>query len=251
MSNLYEDTRFRVLFGQATMVLYSLMITFLGRSGKTFLLVFLLIIVFSILMARRGGKNPLGQEKVPPERVLEGKKLYEEKNTRELQTQDQGLLLDIQEQSRFSMYNMLGMVAAMAYFFLFWPHVDGLYSLVAAYLGEGKTAEFIAYLIYFEGLFIITQASYYWALRKVGKVPMIQMPQSYTVTDKGIVLQGMVGKTAVTFPLPDKARVAVNEKRKFVEIVVERKRTVTRLRLYARNPKRLYEIIRRYSRGGQ
>ena len=246
--NMYEDLRYRILIGQASMILYSLMLALLGRSGKTFLLVFILIILFSVLMSRRA-KSPLGAGSVRPEEVLQGRKLYEETQVRELQQRDKGLIMDMQEQSKFTMYSMVGMIAAMAYFFLLWPYIDYLYLYVAGALGEGKLSEFIAYLVYFEGLFIISQASYVWALRKVGKIAIPQMPQGYTVTEKGIVIHGLTGKKAIPFPLPREAKIEVNEKRGFVEISVEGKRSITKLRLYARNPKRLAEIIRRYGRG--
>jgi len=245
MSNFIENQRYRILIGQAAIILYSLFATLLGRNYKTFILVFLLIIAVSLIQQRKA-KNPLGQEKVPPERVLEGKRLYREENARELQQQDKDVLKDFQEQSKFTMYNTLGMVAAMLYFFLFWNHIDALYAWVAGYVGEGKLAEFLAFLIFFEGLFIINQAAYFFALKKVGKVTMIQMVSSYTVTDKGIVLEGLVRKSALTFPLPDDVEVVVDEKRRFVELVKEGKRTRTRIRLYARNPKRLAEVIKRY-----
>ncbi|MEB3807162.1 MAG: DUF2208 domain-containing protein [Desulfurococcales archaeon] len=217
----------------------------LGKNYKTFILVFILIIIISILQ-NRSGKNPLGQVKVPPEEVLKGRKLYEEENARELQTKDLDIMKDMQEQSRFTMYTSMGMFIAMLYFFLLWNYVDALYQYVSVYTGPGKLAEFLAFLIYFEGLFVINQLVYIWALRKVGKVTMLQPAPSYTVTDKGIVIKGLVGKTAITFPLPDDIEVNVNEKRKFVELVKKSKRTVTKLRFYAKNPKRLAEVIKRY-----
>jgi len=245
VSNFVEDLRYRVIIGQAAIILYSLFATILGWNYKTFILVFALIIAFSIIQNRRA-KNPLGQEKVPPENVLKGKRLYREENVRELQQSDTELMKDFQEQSKFTMYNMLGMVAVMAYFFLFWNHIDALYEWVAGYVGEGDLAQFLAFLIFFEGLFVINQLAYWWALRKVGKVTMVQMFTSYTVTDKGIVAEGLMRKSALTFPLPDDVEVVVDEKRRFVELVKEGKRTRTKIRLYARNPKRLAEIIRRY-----
>jgi len=157
-------------------------------------------------------------------------------------------VLDLQEQSKFSMYNMVGMLAAMAYFFLLWPYTSHLYDYFSQLVGEGRLAHFLAYLVYFEGLFIISQASYLWALRKVGKITMIQMPQAFTVTEKGIVFQGIVGKSGFRFPLPAEAKLNIDEKRRFVEIVIEGKRSVSKIRLYTRNPKRLLEVLKRYGR---
>ncbi|MCE4600860.1 MAG: DUF2208 domain-containing protein [Desulfurococcales archaeon] len=245
MANQIEDVKSRVLLGQFSILLYSVAAAILGRNYKTFILVFILIIIISVLQ-NRSGKNPLGQARVPPEEVLKGRKLYEEENARELQTKDLDIMKDMQEQSRFTMYTSMGMFIAMLYFFLLWKYVDTLYQYVSVYTGPGKLAEFLAFLIYFEGLFVINQLVYIWALRKVGKVTMLQPAPSYTVTDKGIVIKGLVGKTAITFPLPDDIEVNVNEKRKFVELVKKSKRTVTKLRFYAKNPKRLAEVIKRY-----
>lgn len=245
MSNFIENQTYRIVIGQLAIILYSLFATILGRNYKTFILVFILIIAISVIQMRRS-KNPLGQEKVSPETVLSGKKLYREENARELQTSDTGVLQDIQEQSRFTLYNSLGMVGAMAYFILFWNHINALYEFFAIRLGEGKLAEFAAFLVFFEGLFVINQLAYFYAIRKVGKVNMMQMATSYTVTDKGIVIEGMIRKVTVTFPLPEDIKIVVNEKRKFVELVKEGKRTRMRLRFYSRNPKRLAEVIRRY-----
>ena len=245
MTNQIEDVKSRVLLGQLSIVLYSVAAAILGRNYKTFILVFILIIIISILQ-NRSGKNPLGQEKTPPEEILKGKKLYEEQNARELQTKDLEIMRDMQEQSKFTMYTSMGMLIAMLYFFLLWGYIDRFYEYVAGYTGPGKLAEFLAFLIYFEGLFVINQAVYIWALRKVGKVTMLQPAPAYTVTDKGIVIKGLMGKTAITFPLPDDIELNVDEKRKFVELVKISKRTITKLRFYARNPKRLAEVIKRY-----
>lgn len=250
MANQIEDVKSRVLIGQLSIILYSVAAAILGRNWKTFILVFILIIIISVVQSR-SGKNPLGQEKVKPEELLKGRKLYEESNSRELQTKDTEIMKDMQEQSKFTMYTSLGMLVAMLYFFLLWGYVDELYSVIAASLGPGKLSEFIAFLIYFEGLFIINQAVYIWALRKVGKVTMVQAPPGFTVTDKGIVLKGIVGSTTVTFPLPEDVEVNVNEKRRFVELVKTSKRTILKLRLYTKNPKRLAEVIKRYGFRGE
>lgn len=245
MTNQIENVKSRVLIGQLSILLYSVFAAILGRNYKAFIIVFILIIIISVIQ-NRSGKNPLGQEKVKPEELLKGRKLFEEENARELQTKDTEIMKDMQEQSKFTMYTSMGMIVAMLYFFLLWGYVDNLYNLIAVRLGEGKLSEFLAFLIYFEGLFIINQGVFVWALRKVGRVTMLQSPAGFTVTDKGILVKGLVGKSAITFPLPGDVEVSVNEKRKFVELVKTSKRTVLKLRFYTRNPKRLAEVIKRY-----
>lgn len=245
MSNQFENTWSRILVGQLSILLYSVAAAVIGLNATTFILIFILIIVLTMLQ-NRSSKNPLGQEKVKPEEVLKGRTLYEENNAREYQTKDTEILRDMQDQSRFTLYTSIGMLLAMVYFLLLWGYVSNLYQIVSTRLGEGKLSLFLAFLVYFEGLFAINQVTYFWALKKVGKVTVLQSPPSFTVTDKGILLKGLVSRTAVTFPLPDDVEVNLNEKRRFVELVKAQKRSIVRLRLYTKNPKKLAETIRRY-----
>ena len=245
MANPIEDVRSRVLVGQLSILLYSIFAAILGKNATTFILVFILIIIISILQ-NRSGPNPVGQAKTKPEIVLKGRKVYEEEKARDLQMKDTALMADMREQSRFTMYTSLGMLIAFIYFFAFWGYVDDLERWLIPYMGSGKITVFTAFLIYFEGLFIINQAVYIWALRKVGKVVMLQTPPKFTVTDKGIVIKGLTGGTALTFPLPHDVELSVNEKRKFVELIKHYKRTIVKVRFYTKNPKRLAEVIKRY-----
>jgi uncharacterized membrane protein len=134
------------------------------------------------------------------------------------------------------------------YFIVLWKYVPDLHNMLTAYIPNDKVALFLAFFIYFEGLFIINQAFMVWSIRKVGKVPMIQSPSSYTITDKGIVIKGLIGKSTIVFPLPPDTRMRVNERRKFVELIKHGKRTVTRVRFYTRRVKRLEEILRKYGK---
>jgi len=245
VANPIEDVKSRIVIGQLSMILYSVFAAVLGKTATTFILVFILIIIISILQ-NRSGPNPIGQKKTKPELVLAGRKIFEEEKAREIQMKDKGLMIDMQEQSRFTMYTSLGMLIAFIYFFVLWGYVDDLEKALLPYTGQGKLTVFLAFLIYFEGLFVINQLVYIWALRKVGTVVMIQAPSKYTITDKGIVIRGLTGGTALTFPLPDDVEINVNEKRKFVELIKKYKRTITKVRFYTKNPKRLGEVIRRY-----
>ena len=241
-----EDMRQRVLVGQASMILYSALATILGKTAKTFILAFILIIVIQVLINRRG-KNPLGQAKVKPEEILHGTKLFEEKNARNLQMEDKGLLADMQEQSKFTMYTSVGMFVTLFYFIIFWKYIDSLHALFAQWVAD-KLALFLAFLIYFEGVFILNQLFMIWGLKKVGKVPIVQVAQSYTVTDKGIVIGGLVGKNTILFPLPEDTYVVKNERRRFVELIRHGKRSIIRIRFYTRRVKRLEEILRKYGK---
>jgi uncharacterized membrane protein len=244
-TSIYESTLRRVLTSQGYMIAYSALLALLGKGWYAFLL----IIIFWIIMAAvqsRLGKGPLGHGKASPEEILSGRKLYEEKNVRELQLRDEELLREIQEQSRITMYLSLAMFIGLAYFFIAWKQVPAIDSYIARYVGgEGKLSLFIAYLIYFEGYFVIYQGLFSYSLRKVGTITSINTPQSYVVTDKGIVIRGLIGKSAIKFPLPPDIRIHVNEKRGFVELVKSGSKTVVKIRFYARNAKRLGDIIKK------
>ncbi len=243
-ASIYENTLKRILLSQASLIMYSALLAVLGY-GKY---VFLLIIVFWVLITyiqSKLSKGPLGHGRARPEDLLNSRKLYEEKNVRDLQMKDEDLLRELQQQSRATMYLSLGALIGFLYFMLLWPHINDLISLTSSHLGPGKLAYFAAYLIYFEGFFVINQSVQLYGLRKVGVITTINTPQAYTVTEKGIVIKGLIGQSAIPFPLPPDVRLEVNEKRGFVEIVKKGKRTVLRIRFYSRNPKRLWEILKR------
>ncbi len=242
-----ENLGRRVLLGQLSMFVYAFILTLLGPTHKAFLIAFVLMIAMMFFM-NRSKTNVLGQAKVPAEEILQGKKLFEEKGVRELQMSDSEIMREMQEQSKFTMYSSLGMFFSFFYFIVLWKYVPDLHNMLVAYVSNDKLALFLAFFIYFEGLFIINQLFMVWSIRKVGKVPMLQTPNNYTITDKGIVVSGLVGKSTILFPLPPDTRMRVNERRKFVELIKHGKRTVTRIRFYTRRVKRLEEILRKYGK---
>ena len=239
-----ENVKSRMLISQGYMILYSLLAAILGRGKYTFAIILLLIIFMSILQSRRG-KGPLGTGKAPAEEILEGRRLYSEEKIRDIQMKDEKLVEDLQEQSKFSIYTSMGSFLSIGYFIALWPKVADLYNYFKGYVGQDKLAHFLAFLIFFEGVFLINQLSMLYAMRKVGRVVMVNIPQSYIITDRGIVFKGIIGKSGVRFPLPSSLDLRVNPKRGFVEIVNTGKRSVTKIRLYSRNPRRVYEILKR------
>ena len=241
-----ENLRARLLTSQVFVLVYSGLVALLGRSSKTFLIVFILLILYAFIQSRRS-KGPLGQGKARPDEVLSAKILYREDNIRDLQAKDERLLPEIQEQSKFMLYTSLGSFLSIGYFIALWGTTGSLADYFFGIVGEQRLAHFLAFLIFFEGLFMINHVAMLYAMKKVGIVKMINMPQSYIVTSKGIVLKGLVMQSAIRFPLPNDVRMVLDEKRGFVEIVKEGKRSVTKIRFYSRSPKRLYNIIRKYS----
>ncbi|MCE4599413.1 MAG: DUF2208 domain-containing protein [Desulfurococcales archaeon] len=239
-----DNMRSRMLISQVFMILYSILAALLGRGTKTFAIIFILIIIMSLVQSRRG-KGPLGKGKTDPEKILSGRKLYEENKTRDIQMKDEKLFEDLQEQSKFTIYMSMGSFIGIGYFILLWPMVDRIYNTVLPSVGNDKLAHFIAFLVFFEGLFIINQLSMLWALKRVGRVTMVNIPQSYVITDRGIVIKGLIGKTGLEFPLPEDIEVRYDQKRGFAELIKHGSRSTTKIRFYARNPKRVYELLKK------
>ena len=243
----YLLSRRRLLLSQVFIVLYSVLAAILGRGWKTFVVIILLIVAMSYIQSRRS-QGPLGV-KVKPETVEGARALYREDSVRELQLNDKGLPKDFEAQSKALMSLNLALMAGLLYFIVFWRFLDPLYFFIKDNIVSNDiAAHFLAFLAYLEGYFVVSTASLYIASRRIGPMTMLNMPSSYTVTEKGIVYKGLISKTAIPFPLPEEVEVRLDEKRKFVELVKkdQKARVTTVLRLYARNPRRLYQAIKRY-----
>ncbi|MEN2999409.1 MAG: DUF2208 domain-containing protein [Acidilobaceae archaeon] len=249
MAQYLENPWQRLVQSQVFVLIYAAIAAVLGITLQTFLLALVLILVATYVQNRLFSKNPYG--KARPEQVLSARKLYEEKNTREIQAQDEGLYLDMQPQLRYMMWLNLSLLPGLAYFFLAWGRLGDLQAFLKTYFESELIVNFLAFLIYMEGFFVVNQLALLLAANRVGKVSFINYPTEYTVTSAGIVYRSFISSTAIPFPLPQSIDVRMDEKRSFVDLVTEGKRSSTVIRLYARNPKRLYELIRRHSVTGE
>ncbi|MEM4865155.1 MAG: DUF2208 family protein, partial [Acidilobaceae archaeon] len=161
----------------------------------------------------------------------------------EIQAQDQSQLQELQEQLRFFTYMNLALLIGLAYFFIFWSKVPALAEFFTEMTGNAYLGRFLGFLVYLEGFFIINQASIQLALARMKSITILNVPRSYVVTEKGIVISGLLTKKGIGFPLPKEVSIDLSEERKFVELVVRGEKTLNKLRLYSKNPRRLYEII--------
>ena len=246
MSYYYENRLLRIGLGQFYIIVYSLIAAWLGIGLRTFLIIMLLVVVTTYIQNRFFSRNPMSSVKVRVEDVAGARKLVEERDLRELQSKDEGLIRDMEAQIKFTTILMLSTFVGLVYFFIAWRYVPSLYELLKGYVGSDFLANMLAFLLYLEGFFIISQVSTEIALRRAGRITVISMPNEYIVTTKGIVYRGFLSSTALAFPLNPHVTVRLDEKRGFVDIVSEGKVSSTVLRLYSRDPRRLYEIIRRY-----
>lgn len=243
MSLATENLGKRALLSQAYLVVYSALAAVIG-GGKLLWLVIILFFILMIVIQSRSGGGPLGQKKVRAEELETGRTLHEERNLRELQMSDEGLVAEMQQQSRATITMTLGTFIALGYFFLLWHKVQDLKLYFSTSFGFGdKLSTFLAFLVYFEGVFIINQLFMLYSIRRIGKMPVISMPQGFKITSKGIILQGVIGRQAISFPLPEDVKVEVNEKRKFVELVKVGKRSIVKIRLYTKSPRKVYDLI--------
>jgi uncharacterized membrane protein len=246
LSYYYENRLLRIGLGQFYIIVYSLIAAWLGIGLRTFLIIMLLVVVTTYIQSRLFSRNPMSSVKVRVEDVAGARKLVEERDLRELQAKDEGLIRDMEAQIKFTTILMLSTLVGLVYFFIAWPYVPSLYELLKGYVGGDFLANMLAFLLYLEGFFIISQVSMEIALRRAGRITVISMPNEYIVTTKGIVYRGFLSSTALAFPLNPHVTIRLDEKRGFVDIVSEGKVSSTILRLYSRDPRRLYEIIRRY-----
>ncbi len=243
-----------IALNQLYIIVYSALAAVIGVNIYLFLLIFVFIAISMIVQTVLTSSN-LNEKGSYVAEILSGKRLFHEDNTRAIQTRDQQIYLDLQEQTKFSLYTTFGVLIGLAYFFALWRDVPYLANFIAlkafgASMAdlpslEARASLFIAFLAYFEGYFVINQAIMTWALRRVQKLPALNVPASYTITDKGVVIKGLVTTKGIKFPLPPDVRVNLDRNRRFVELIREGRRTVTKLRFYTKNPDKLYDILRK------
>ncbi len=249
-----------IALNQSYIIIYSALAAVIGVNIYLFLLIFVFIAVSMVVQSVLTSSNLNEKGSYVPE-ILSGKRLYHEDNTRAIQTRDQLIYVDLQEQTKFSLYTTFGVLIGLAYFFALWRDVPYLAEYLAFRLFGAPYSDlplwlarvtlFIAFLAYFEGYFVINQGIMTWALKRVRKLPALNVPTSYIVTDRGVVIKGLVTTKGIKFPLPPDVRLNVDKNRRFVELVREGRRTVTKLRFYTKNPDKLYDIFKKVAFSSQ
>jgi len=196
-----------------------------------FILYFIAISWASLLLARKRSAKP--------DEVLAGKVLYEEKNIREVVIRDEKLIEEMRVQGRVLTLTFATLIIAIIVFWIAgYFHTNFIEAVCATISNNIYFAEFLFWVVILEIIGIINLV-----LRKVlmPKQQLPIMPNRYVVTDKGIVVPGIMG-FALKFPLKG-YNIKLDERRGFVEIEGKG----LRLRLYTSKPRRLYDIITRFS----
>ncbi len=228
---------------QISIIVFSLAAAFFRQYYSYIILLF--FIIYFVAMAKLN-KAKASKGKVSVEDLQKAKKFIEEKNAREIMMEDKEISKDMADQMNTMKTMMLPSLIVMIYFFTLWKYVPSIGDTLSSYVSDHSIAFFLAFLLYFEGSFIISWVGRIALIRRAGHLVTINMPTSYTVTDKGILVGGIIGQQPIPFPLNDDVEVNYSEKRRFVEVVQRQGRNVIKTRFYTKNPKRLYEIIQRY-----
>ncbi len=223
----------QLLMMQVFAVVIALILAYGGAwKGMLFTLLFIVyfagMIGFSLLMARRRGS--------PVQELEDARVLFREDNAREVMVQDEGLAEEFSAHTKMFLKSFAGFGAAMVIYWLGGMFYQRGVEALASTLG-GHLAGFVYWLIVLEVAYV---AAYGLGMRmSMSKTAFPVTPASYTVTEKGIAVKGL-GGFAIKFPL-EGYEVILEERRGFVEIKGEK----VRLRLYTRNPRKLYDLIMR------
>jgi len=112
---------------------------------------------------------------------------------------------------------------------------------------EAKLTEFLVFLVLYLAFFSISSIMNFVVSRNIEKSGgPIQIPVFYTVTSRGLILEG---RTPLRAPLKP-TEIRVNTRRRFLELRVRAptpgaRAPTSRIRLYYENPRRLEEHLRK------
>ncbi len=222
-----------IALGQVSILLFALVLAFAPHLYVAVIIAYLVLMGALMTISQRRFARTAKVED-----ILDGRKLFEERNAVDIAVSDEELARELSQQMRMMLYSFIGFGIAIAIFASASAFHGQIVEFFKGLLGVESLANFAYWLLVFETVFVATRlTTIMLGGRKTIQPPMV--PSRFIVTDKGIVVPSLLG-LALRFPLPEDYRVEVNERRRFVEISDPRGR---RVRLYTRNPRRLYELI--------
>jgi len=220
----------------------------LAVAPRYYLIVFFVYFAAILLVSAYFSRRSIRGAKVSREEVESARQLFVERNALDVAAEDDELV-------RIYGRQLKGMLLSFALLPLYWVIFEAarrlqpsFESLLAEYGVGGKLAGFILWVATFEVMFLLSfvvrrfTVGGFFTASPTQQPPMV--PASYVVTDKGILVKGAMG-SIIGFPLPEGTKVRVDERRGFVEIVFK---SGSRIRLYTRRARRLYELIVRFGR---
>ncbi len=204
----------------------------------------IVIILFSTFMSFRAVRRTMREI----EHVNKGKRLYvmQKEEIAKIAYADPCMKEDMLKLAKASTLSLTGMFAMIIVFMLLFGTlrdlvVNTVADATAAALGE-LPARFLGFFLLYLLLAILSYAFLLSSQIYARKAGAVQILQTYTVTERGIVADNRI---ALRFPLKAK-KVIVNRARKFVEIRThsEALSTVAGIRLYAHDPAALWNAIK-------
>ncbi|MEM0021842.1 MAG: DUF2208 domain-containing protein [Fervidicoccaceae archaeon] len=243
MSAIMQSKK-QILISQLSILLFAVVAGFLGRTGTLYwIFIFLYFIVYMYLMSKFG--QPKYPSSAKAAELEKGKTLYEETKAFEYVSSDKQYALEMQEQMKAMNVSMMLSFVVLIYFFIAFAPVT---SYIAPHFSDERIGMTVAYLTLFEGSFAISTAGQIYTSRKMKKqnkkMVMINVPRSFIVTTKGVILKGLTSSSGLKFPLSG-FKIELNEDRKFVELTNETEKGIYKVRFYTKSPKKLYDIIMR------
>jgi len=236
------------VLGIAAMIFFAYMTTYMPEMLSTLFIAYIgVVMAITFLLTGRSVKKII--EDI--EYIQEGKKLFSAKKetVEKLRMMDMPLLKnELKGQGLIFAIYFLPIILVIA--LIFFPQlrtgmISTLETYVKGYTADEHIARFAAYLGFYFTFYVVSiltlLANRLYQGR--GEGGMLVIPSTYVVTDRGVILDE---RTPVKFPF--RGEVKVNEKRKYVELLVEStgqpgSPQKVKYRLYTRQPRHLYEII--------
>uniref|UniRef100_A0A7J3ZJS9 DUF2208 domain-containing protein n=1 Tax=Fervidicoccus fontis TaxID=683846 RepID=A0A7J3ZJS9_9CREN len=243
----YQSTKQQMLLSQASIILLSVVAGFFGRGGwQYWLFVIVYFIVLAVLMQRLAG--PGREMRASVQEVEGGKVLFQEKECFKIMPEDAEYQKESAAQMRLVQANLILFIPVLFYFMLAY---EPLLTTVPKYFESKHLGYVAAYLLLFEGSFAVSQVGQKYFQMRVGKAGIkpfqLVVPRAFAITSKGVLLQGIVSKTALKFPIED-YEIRISVPRRFVEFVKDTGKSIIKIRLYTREPEKAYNIIIRKNR---
>ena len=204
------------------------------------------VLVFGALMFYFARKMFKGKIK-DLDAIKKAKRMFRAKaaEVRQLMTRDRLLVSEMKGQFVSMMLPFISIIILL----IFLPH------LREAIVGEAEKLEFlerfVRYIILYESFFVVTLISRFIQniLAKRRGFTTMMILNDYIVTEKGMYSETGPG---YTFSFPIKVRnISYNERRCFVDLDVVQEtvmtgKNITRIRLYTKKPKELYNKLQNY-----
>jgi len=227
----------QVLLGQVLLVAFAGVNAWLPHY--TFILIIGYIVMMMVFIGWQSRKM-ISKQKEAKMELSKARRIIRIKPSEVTQVMNKDPLLPKDLKSQFSilLYMFLPFIIIFA---LFAP----LRELILGDAEPGSFRTFIGFLVLYEAFFIISMSSRFASAIMIKRkgFSMLSVPNEYIITEKGILSPNL----AVKFPVKVK-RIDYNLERGFVEFDMIGSTSVsggvTRVRLYTRKPKELYEILK-------